>query len=359
MTHLLVALTAHGFGHVAQTAPVINALRRRLPKLRLTLYTALPHGFLVNRFDGGFTLVPRPTDVGMAMKNALEVDGAASALAYQHYHRDWQQVLAEEVRLLSSHSPDAVLANVPYGILAAAAKTGIPAAAMCSLNWADIYRHFCGTLPGAATIHQQMLDAYRSARVFLQPAPSMPMGDLDNRIAIGPIARLGNDRRGEIRRRLNLADTARLIMVSLGGVPTRMDLNAWPLLPNVHWIVPAAWDPQRPDTVAFEALAMDFVDVLRSADALITKPGYGNFVEAACNGVPVLYAPRHDWPEEACLVEWLRRFGRCRAIDREQLQQGNFAAALQELFALPPRAPVAPSGIDEAATYLSALLNRA
>jgi predicted glycosyltransferase len=148
-------------------------------------------------------------------------------------------------------------------------------------------------------------------------------------------------------------------MVSMGGVPTRIDLGAWPTLPNLHWLVPESWNPRRPDTIAFETLAMDFVDVLRSADALITKPGYGNFVEAACNGVPVLYAPRYDWPEEDCLVEWLRRHGRCRAIAREQLQQGAFASALEELLALPPREPVAPSGIGEAAAYLSSLLQSA
>ena len=187
MPHLLVALTAHGFGHVSLTAPVINALRRRIPELRLTLYTNLPRGLLANRLDGEFDLIPQATDVGMLMKNALEVDGAASSQAYQRYHQDWEQAIAEEDRLLAAHAPDVVLANVPYRILAAAARAGIPAVAMCSLNWADIYRHFCGTLPGAATLIEQMLAAYRNARAFLQPAPSMPMADLENRITNAPM----------------------------------------------------------------------------------------------------------------------------------------------------------------------------
>jgi UDP:flavonoid glycosyltransferase YjiC (YdhE family) len=167
------------------------------------------------------------------------------------------------------------------------------------------------------------------------------------------------DRHAEVRRRLGVADGAKLIMVTLGGVPTQLNLADWPRLPGVYWIVPAAWDPQRRDTLPFEALAMNFVDVLRSADALITKPGYGSFVEAACNGIPVLYAPRHDWPEEACLVEWLNAHGRCIPISRAQLEQGDLTRSLEELFALPPRDAVAPAGIAEAAAYLATLLGDA
>jgi len=356
MPHLLVAITAHGFGHAAQAAPVINALRRRIPDLRLTLYTGLPHALLASRFEGEFALIPHSPDVGMCMKNALEVDGAASAAAYQQYHRHWEQAVAAEARLLGSHAPDAILANVPYRILAAASRVGIPALALCGLNWADIYRHFCGDLPGAATILDEMHDAYRSARAFLQPTPSMPMSDLDNRIGIGPIARVGTVRRGEIQRRLGLPAVAKLIVVSLGGIPTRLTPADWPLLPDVYWIVPAAWGPQRRDTIAFESLAMNFVDALRSADALITKPGYGSFAEAACNGTPVLYAPRHDWPEEEYLAEWLHRNGRCLPISRGQLEQGAFTKPLEALFALAARDPVIPTGIDDSVAHLSALL---
>lgn len=359
MPHLLVAITAHGFGHVAQTAPVVNALRRRLPNLRLTLYTSLPRGFLAGRFAGGFAHIAHSPDVGMCMKDALEVDAAASGRAYRRYHRHWETAVAAEARLLAAHAPDAVLANVPYRILAAAARADIPALAMCNLNWTDIYRHFCATPPGSTPILDEMLSAYRSARAFLQPTPNMPMPDLDNRVAIGPIARLGTDRRSEIRHRLGLSAAGKLVLVSLGGVPMRLNPGDWPPLPDVHWIVPAAWHPQRHDTVALESLDMDFVDVLRSADTLITKPGYGSFAEAACNGVPVLYAPRLDWPEEKFLVDWLHKHGRCLPIHRAQLQRGHFANALEQLFTLPAQEPVIPSGITDAVTHIGALLNRA
>jgi hypothetical protein len=358
MPHLLVAITAHGFGHVAQTAPVINALRRRYPALRLTLYTSLPHSFLASRIKGEFIRIAHSPDVGMCMKDALEVDAAASGHAYEQFHRHWEKAIAAEVGMLAAHRPDAVLANVPYRILAASARADIPAMAMCNLNWKDIYHHFCATRPEATTIVGDMLSAYRSAHCFLQPAPALPMADLDNRIAIGPIARRGTERRDEIRQRLGLSAATKLVLVSLGGVPTQLNLAAWPRIPGLHWIVPGGWNPQRRDAVALESLNMDFVDTLRSVDALITKPGYGSFVEAACNAVPVLYAPRLDWPEEPFLVEWLHSHARCLPIQRSQLQLGDLATALEQLWALPPREAVFPSGISDAVTHLDAMLNQ-
>lgn len=356
MPHLLVALTAHGYGHLAQTAPVLNALRRHLPDLRLTLYTALPAELLARRIEGPFHHLARAADVGMCMKDAMEVDVPASAQAYAVFHRDWDRTLADETRLLAEHAPDAVLANAPYRILAAAARRAIPAVALCSLNWADLYAHFCGGEPGAAEIVAQIREAYAGARAFLRPAPSMPMADLANRIAIGPIARRGGDRRQAILQRFALPPGTRLVLVSLGGIESRIDVAGWPCLPELRWIVPAAWQARRADVLSVESLDMDFVDALRAADALITKPGYGSFVEAACNGVPVLYAPRHDWPEQRYLEEWLRGQATCGRIRRDQLESGDFAGELTALLAAPRRAPIEPGGIAGAVEYLAALL---
>jgi hypothetical protein len=59
MTHLLATISSHGLGHLAQSAPVLNALRRRLPDLRLTVASQLPEKRLRTRIDGEFDIEPR------------------------------------------------------------------------------------------------------------------------------------------------------------------------------------------------------------------------------------------------------------------------------------------------------------
>ncbi len=357
MPHLLVDLSCHGFGHLAQTAPVVNALAERLPGLRVTLRSGAPNAVLAQRFRCDFTLVSKALDFGMEMADALAVRVEESADAYRNFHRDWKGSVAREAEDMAALAPDLLFANIPYLSLAAAAGAGIPALAMCSLNWADIYAHYCQDRPEAPEIHGQMLAAYNSAACFLRPLPSMAMENLANSRAIGLIARRGRNRRAEMDARLGISSVDRLVLIAMGGIAFRLPVDSWPRIPGVRWVVQASWQVRHPDAVELESLAMDFTDVLASCDALLTKPGYGSFAEAACNGVPVLYLDRKDWPEAPYLVEWLKRQGRCMEVARAALEQGAIAAQLEALWALPPAAPVEPEGIAQAADLLLAALH--
>ncbi|HLA75928.1 MAG TPA: hypothetical protein VJM76_08495 [Gammaproteobacteria bacterium] len=350
--HLLVAISPHGFGHTAQTAPVVNALRQRLPELRVTLRTTVNPALLAARFAGVFEHIAVATDFGMEMASAIDVLADASAQVYAQFHEDWGHKVEQEAEALAALNPDLILANVPYLTLAAAARAGIPAVAMSSLNWADIYGHYCGHYPGAAKIHAEILAAYNSTAGFLQTQPSMPMPDIAKRRAIGPVANVGKNRRSELNDRLGLAAQDRLVIIAPGGIPLRLPMEEWPRVPNIRWLVPAEWGVRRTDTVALETLGMHFTDILCSCDAFIGKPGYGSFAEAACNGVPVLYVKRHDWPEEPYLVDWLAHNGRCLEIEREDLQTGNLARPLARLWSLSSKPAIKPTGIHEATGYL-------
>lgn len=356
MPHLLVDLSYHGFGHIAQTAPVVNALAQRLPGLRVTLRSGAPREVLAQRFHCDFTLLPHALDFGMVMADALAVRVEESAYAYRDFHRGWVGKVAREAERMAALGPDLLFANVPYLSLAAAVRAGIPAVAMCSLNWADIYSHYCYDRPEAAEIHQQMLDAYRSAVCFLKPQPSMAMADLPNGREIGLIARLGRNRRAEIDARLGLKTGDKLVLIAMGGVAFRLPLESWPRIPGVRWVVQSSWRVNHPDVVELEALGMDFTDLLASCDALLTKPGYGSFAEAACNGVPVLYLDRKDWPEAQFLVAWLKQYGGCLEVEREALEQGEIIRLWEALLAKPKKPLVEPDGVWQAADCLKKIL---
>ncbi len=371
MPHLLVDITAHGYGHVSQAAPVVNALARRVPGLKVTVRSAAPLELLQRRFQCSFSHIPVALDFGMKMANAVEVQVEASAAAYREYHAGWDAKVARAAEEMRALQPDFLLANVPYLSLAAAHHAGIRAAALCSLNWADIYHHYCAGEPGSAEIHTQMLEAYNSAEVFLRVQPAMPMPDLRNARGIGPIAQVGRNRRLEIDAQLpplplgegwggaapaGEGRPERLVLVAMGGIEFRLPMERWPRIPGVRWLVPHEWNIAREDMIAVEALGLPFGDVLASSDAVLTKPGYGTFAEAACAGVPVLYVSRRDWPEEPYLVQWLNQNGVCREVARESLLSGEVGESLHELWAQPkPPVPVA-SGAEEAAEILAGML---
>ncbi|SCZ58125.1 glycosyltransferase family protein [Thiohalomonas denitrificans] len=349
--HLLAAISPHGFGHLAQSAAVLNALRARQPGLRLTLRTALSRAVLERRIDGPFELQVATDDFGMVQHNALEVDVEASAQRYAEFHRQWDERVEHVAGELRSAAPDLVLADIPYLTLAGASRAGLPSVAMCCLNWADIYRHYCADRPEAGRILEQIETAYRGADVFLRTAPSMPMVFLDNARDIGPIMASGRNRRSELDRAFNTGGE-KFVLVAVGGIHLRLPVEQWPRIEGVRWLVQRDWQVEHPDAITIEDLNLPFADLVASCDLLITKPGYGSFTEAAANGIPVFYLPRPGWPESPYLEQWLRKNGSAESLSPEAWNSNSFRQAVLRSLQAGRHTPVSATGIDQAVDEL-------
>jgi len=320
-----------------------------MPQLRITVRSAVPISHLRSRIHAPFEHLPSEGDIGMLMSSALDVRVEDSRAAYRTFHADWQARIDDEARLLHKLDADMVLSNVGYLPLAGAQQAGIQNAALCSLNWFDIYRHYCGDDEIAAQIHA----CYAHADAFLRATPGMAMGYLPNLVPVDPIADIGANRRDELDRHLRLSQEECLVLVSLGGINSRLPIERWPRIAGVRYLVQESWKIDHPDAITFESLPVTFGELLASSDVLLCKPGYGSFVEATCSGVPVLCVNRPDWPESPALIEWLQRHGRCRKVSRLALEDGSIATEL-ELIRNMSRPPTpAPSGSVQVANWLA------
>jgi len=358
MPHIVVSISGHGFGHVAQTSPVLNRLHRLLPQLRFTVRSNVPLSHLHSRIQAPFTHLPGDGDNGMIMSSALDVSVEDSCLAYRNFHADWEARVADETRLLHELKADFVLSNVGYLPLAGAQQANIPNAALCSLNWFDIYRYYCGD----DAISAQIEHCYAGADAFLRATPGMSMANLSNRVEVAPIADVGNNRRAELNRHLRLSNVEKLILVSMGGITSRLPMESWPRIDGVRWLVQSDWQVEHPDAIELETLPLGFSDLIASCDALLCKPGYGSFTEATYSATPVLYVARPDWPESPALVEWLQRNGTCHEISRAALQRGDLATELETLWRgaqshLTSQTSV-PEGTDQVVAWLVDKLDR-
>jgi len=355
----VIDISGHGWGHAAQVAPLVDALRARFPGCALTLRSQLDGDVLAKLIGLPFACAPPPPDPCLVMSGPLDVDGAASFAAHAALHADWDRAVAAEAHALEGLHADLLVSDVGYVGLAAAAAAGVPAVAVSSLNWADMFRTFCAPYPRSRDIHERMVDAYRSARLFLQVTPHMPMDDLPNRRSIGVLARRGRNRAEELRERLGLADGTRLVLVTLGGIPGGRSGTKLFRAPDIHWIVgenEGLPEPGRGDVTPLPALGLDFLDALASSDAVLTKTGYGTLTQAAAAGTRVLYVARPDWPESPWLEGWIRAAGTALPVDRETLAGRGLRGPLLRLLARPASAPIEPDGAGEAADALAEIL---
>lgn len=356
MPKLFCTIAHHGFGHLAQTSAVLNLLAQQLPTLELTILSALDHSVLKRRLHVPFVHISQVSEPGMAMFNAVEVDTAASYRNYQKYHERWPETLHAATQLIKTCNTDLVLSNVSYLYLSAARQLNIPGIGLCSLNWYDIFHRYCSDMEHSATIEQQILTAYQDVSLFIQPTPSMPMETLPNLRSVGCIARTGRKQKQKILQSLGYTGEECIVLVALGGIPTQLDLGSWPG-DNILYLVEPALAASHARAFNWEVLEMDFVDVLASADVLVTKPGYGSFTEAACNGIPIIYVGRDDWPESPYLEEWARQF--IPSINVQNISQigHELSSHLNELVLSRPLTPAVPQGTQQCVDILLSYLS--
>jgi hypothetical protein len=219
--HLLVDISAHGLGHLAQTAPVLNALRPLLPGLRLSLRSALPLARLRARIEGEFEHIAEARDFGFLMHNAVDIDRAASAQRYREFHADWSQRVATRRTNCAADGSMRCSAMPPTCRWPPRPRPGIPAVGMSSLNWADMFAHYLGGEAWAAPIHAQILDAYNAA-VLSALRAGLADARFPRRIALGPVAG-------------SRAERSR-IFLSPAGLDDRVGAGFW--WPWAAWISP-------------------------------------------------------------------------------------------------------------------------
>lgn len=339
MATVVFSISAHGLGHLAQVAPVIRCLREARPGIATVIRSGLPRERLEARIPMPFVHQRVDGDFGYVMHNAIDIDLDATLVRYLDLHADWEGAVAAEAGALSNARADLVVSNVAYLPLAAAHAAGIPSLAFCSLNWAELFAHYFGRRSEAKLLLRQMLAAYRQADEFLRVSPSMPMADLSLARVIAPIATRGRPDRDRLLQSLGIASGSRVVLVAMGGIEFPLQPAAWPRMPGMAWLIAGGGDWGRDDVCATEGIGLAFPDLLASVDAVVTKPGYGIFVEAATACVPILYVPRGHWPEEPYLTDWLQHHARCARISREALQEGCFIDELEDLWQrpLPPR----------------------
>jgi hypothetical protein len=216
-----------------------------------------------------------------------------------------------------------------------------------------MFAHYLGHEPWAGEIHAQILAAYRAAKAFLRVTPGLAMADLPARYDLAPIASIGRRDRNRVSRLLDLHQIERWLLLAMGGMEFHLPVEDWPRIPGLNWLVPAAWALEREDVRSIDIAGLSFIDLLASVDAVVSKPGYGTFVEAACSGVPLLYLNRDDWPETPHFAAWLATHARAAELSREQLMRGDLIDVLQRLWQAPaPTLPLA-NGADQASRWLA------
>ena len=221
-------ISDHGFGHASRDIELINVIARRRPDTRFVVRTGVPHR-LFETVIPPLDLQQCETDTGVVQIDSLRLDEEGTARRAAEFYRGFGRRVDEEATVLSEAAADIVLGDVPPIAFAAAAKIGVPSVAIGNFTWDWIYGHY----PSFDTVAPEVIPIIRRAYAPVTRALRLPLHGGFEPIAavtrdIPFIARRSTRDPAETRRRLEVPDDNRLVLVSFGAYGADVRLDAVP-----------------------------------------------------------------------------------------------------------------------------------
>jgi L-arabinokinase len=363
---IVLYVSGHGFGHTSRTVEVIHALLRRRPDAAIIVKTSAPRRLFERTLQGCIEFVELQADSGMVQIDSLNVDIAESVQRAVEFQRRLPQLAAAEAAFLRENAATIVVGDIPPLAFAAAAEAGLPSVAIGNFTWDWIYRGY----PDAASqsLAREMQQSYKTATRILR----LPMaGGFDGLASITGdipfIARQSRREPDDVRRTAGLPERAGgkpLVLMSFGGYGVS-GLDTRALAELKDYTIATTDSPAREHTIRpapgvhyiseqqLYGRGLKYEDLVRAADVVVTKPGYGIISEAIANDTALLYTSRGHFVEYDVLVREMPRYLRTEFIEQEDLLKGNWGDALERLLAKPaPSEKPALNGADVAAAEI-------
>jgi L-arabinokinase len=243
-----------------------------------------------------------------------------------------------------------VIADAPPLGCAAAAQAGIPSVVVSNFTWDWIYAEYREYLDSAPDLIPTIKAAYRLAEAAWRLPLHGAFEPFTTVIDMPLVARHATHSGAETRARLGLPADRRLVLPSFGGYGLDgIDLASLDLDPSWHVIT-------VPDPAIYDA-GLRYEDLIRAADVVLSKPGYGVMSECIANETALVYTSRGRFAEYEVLVREMPRYLRCAYLENDALRGGRWRAAVEAAIGAPPP-PEQPrtDGADVIADMIAARL---
>lgn len=367
-------ISGHGFGHASRVVEVINTLKERRRDLPIIVRTSAARGLFELTLRQRVDFHEIECDTGVVQIDSLHLDEAASIRRAAEFHRDLDDKAQREAAFLHASRARLVVGDIPPLAFAAAAAAGIPAIALANFTWDWIYEGYPEQLATAPDLVPTLRRAYACASLALRLPMAGGFAAMQQVTRDIPlIARRSRRDPADVRKALGLPEHKPLVLLSFGGYGLA-GLDTRPLVKLANYTVvltdtPSALaDELEPagarsaegslvrlsDRHMYQA-GYRYEDLVRAADVVVTKPGYGIVAEAIANETAILYSSRGRFVEYEVLVHAMPRFARCLFISQEDLLAGRWGPYLEQLLHQPPPAEMAAT--DGAQVAANAMLD--
>jgi len=136
------SISAHGFGHAAQTIPILNELGVVLDDVHVILRTCVPPSIFHEYLNVKWNVQAVPQDIGCIQQGPLDIDVPGTWDAYQEFHDTWNQRVNQEAEAIHEAQADLVISNISYLAIAGGFQAHRQVVAIASLCWDQVLLPF-------------------------------------------------------------------------------------------------------------------------------------------------------------------------------------------------------------------------
>ena len=357
MISIAYYISGHGYGHAVRSLQVMRSLKESCVKVEFHIRTTAPQ-WLMDHFPFPISYERRTIDVGIVQQDSLRMNLEETLRACQELHERIPSFIEEELTFTQREKIRLLLGDIPPLCFEIAARASLPSVAITNFTWDWIYQAYLPDFPSFLPLIQQMEAFYRKATLGLALPFSCNLGVFSNLISIPLIARTSALNKKQARKRFGLPLTAQIVLVSFGGFG--LERLPWERLKgsgDFFFVTTGEVPKKEKGFVILPEAQPHYEDLVRAADVVVSKPGYGIVADVIAHRVPLLYTSRGPFPEYPFLVQALNQWATSDFIPQEELLAGNLGPYLQRLLEKEQSWPAVPlSGAQVAAEKILDLL---
>ncbi len=344
-------ISSHGYGHGVRSCSIIRVINEIYPRLTVHIVTELPAIFLSNQSGSARNPVRAMSfDVGMVQLDSIRVDVDATLDKLELLISRRKELVEQEHSFLKETGIDLVVADIAGIPIEAAAMAGIPRVAIGNFGWDWIYSDFMPRDRRWGPIVKMFREQYAKADLLLRLPFCEPMNAFPRVEDVPMVAAPGRARRSGIAALTGCDPRKKWILLSFTTLEWNEEAVAHvEAIEDYEFltVLPLQWQGSNIHSLSREQVS--FSDVVASADAIISKPGYGILSDCIVNHKPLIYADRSDFREYSVLEDSIRKYLKHLHIPAGKLYSGELHESLEGLWTRPDPETTLPRGGDRIA----------
>ena len=341
MKPVLFYITGHGFGHATRSIDVINKLCSKDDDVRPVISTRVPKWLFEQQVKADFEYIRCQNSIGVVQKDWRGADKLETLRQYSQFIEDEPEFIRRQVNFIKANNVAGIISDISAAAFLVAQKADIPSFAITNFSWDWIYEPYTEEFPQYKFVVDHIRRCYGLADCLLR----LPFyGDLSAFPVIEDIplvAIRSTAKKAEVAAKLKLPADKKIVLLYLGNFDYGKVLSEQVLRrQDYHFMTPEV----------YQNCDLPFQDLLKAAEVVVTKPGYGIVSECIANQTAILYTERQDFLEHDSLVVGIKKFAHNRLIPQKDLFGGRLIEHLDGLlatnFSWPP---IAVNGAEIAA----------